>query len=208
MKKNIVSYNYKNYNLICYLNNKGKFNIPDDQQYFGLILSNMSQLVPFIGTNNEEISSEYICIDDIYISDEPLPLIFKTIKESNGKIEFAEEIFSGIIVRICSEENEIEKYNNLDMNTFQLLFDDIRSNPLVVFAQTMPIKVDDEFKKLVARSLMGREEEIKTALQDAEAYAKKTFEKNLNICVNDAYETAYVDNMILDYEKKHILTNK
>ena len=205
MEKNIVSYNYKNYNLICYLNNKDKFNIPDDQQYFGLILSDMSCLVPFIGTNND---SEYICIDDIYISEEPLPLIFKTIKESNGKIEYAEEIFSGIKVKICSEADELEKYNNLDFNEFQLLFDDVRSNPLVVFAQTMPIKVDDEYKKIVARSLMGREDEIKKALQDAEEYAKKIFEKDLNICVNNAFDLAYVDNMILDYEKKNILSNK
>lgn len=205
---------YKEYILTYYENKKGKYYIPEDQKYFGLIIESIYYYVPSIGTENEngviKDYYSYICIDDNLLSsiDKPLPLIFRVVKESNGKIECAEEVLSGIKIRFASEENELDEIEFNNLGEFQLKFDEVKNNPLILIPETMPIKVDDEYKKLVARSLIGREEKIKTVLQDAEEYAKKTFEKDLNIYINDAYDLAYVDNMLLDFEKKLTLTNK
>ena len=205
---------YKEYILTYYENKKGKYYIPEDQKYFGLIIESIYYYVPSIGTKNEngviKDYYSYVCIDDNLLSsiDKPLPLIFRVVKESNGKIECAEEVLSGIKIRFASEENELDEIEFNNLGEFQLKFDEVKNNPLIIIPETMPIKVDDEYKKLVAGSLIGREEEIKTILQDGEAYAKNRFEIGLDNCINEAYEKAYVDNMLLNYEKKLTLTNK
>lgn len=208
---------YTNTDLLLteYVNDNDTFSIPKDQQYFGLIVDEVYFLTPDIGTYTKNYEpkdySGYVLIDDNVISsiDEPIGLIFKVVKESNGKIDYIEEIFSGVRMKVYKEtKKEIQKDEFLDFKEFQLRFDEVRNNPLAIIPKSGPFKLDDQFKMLVARSLMGREEEIKTILQDGEAYAKKEFENDLKKCVSDAYEKAYVDNMLLDYEKKLTLTNK
>lgn len=208
---------YTNTDLLLteYVNDNETFSIPKDQQYFGLIVDEVYFLTPDIGTYTKNYEpkdySGYVLIDDNVISsiDEPLGLIFKVVKESNGKIDYIEEIFSGVKMKVYQgKPEEIQKDEFLDFKEFQLRFDEVRNNPLAIIPKSGPFKLDDQFKMLVARSLMGREEEIKTILKDGEAYAKKEFENDLKKCVSDAYEKAYVDNMLLEYEKKYSLTNK
>ena len=187
--------------------------IPNNVEYFGLIVDEFNPVIPYIDTDEEDINNiiygyTYLEREKEFELPTQLPFIFKIVSDESSSQEYAQELITGKKIRIQEPDEFFSLTDKMDnegkarIYSYQAQYEERKNNPLMIIPRCPYYAVDNDFKAFYESKVRGHEQEIIDMIEKFDKLAKETFDLHEKELINGLETIAFTDNLMKNFENR------